>query len=108
MELHNEFRIIAMQRAIEQLPSDLVLGALRESVWQFYYQEISFEYLNSSQECTIRPEDYADLMAEKVVSDVQCFPVESIRKKAIDWMKETEKSRIVFQQELAKKWGMVL
>lgn len=104
MELHNEFRIIAMQRAIEQLPSDLVLGAFREAVWQFYYQEVSFKCLKNESDCD--PQNYADEMAQTVVSKIQCFPTESIRKKAIECMMETEKKRVILQEELAKKWGI--
>lgn len=105
MELHNEFRIVAMQRAIENLPSDLVLGAFREAIWQFYYQEASFKCLNDVS-CVIDPQNYADEMAQTVVSKIQCFPTESIRKKAIECMIETEKKRVILQEELAKKWGI--
>ena len=105
MELHNEFRVIAMQRAIEELPADLVLAAFREVVWQFYYQEASFKCLNGT-ECQIDPQGYADKMAQEIVSKIQCFPTESIRKKAIKCMVETEKNRIILRKELAKKLGI--
>lgn len=105
MELHNEFRIIAMQKMIENLPPELVLEAFRKSAWQFYFQEASFMCLIGG-ECSLEPKDYADAMSEESVKAIRCFPIESIRKKAIDCVFKTETNRKILQQKLAKSWGI--